>query len=211
VLGGVLERLEAREVDGALDLRRVAVEPVRMHGDLQVASMGGVAERVHETAFNEYRGHQATRERPHLVHRVVDLAAQLTQAPGGALGMGLHEVARELQLDPERHEPLLRAVVKVALDAPTFEVGGRHDPPARLLQLPQRRAKLRLEALVLQGHEGEPAGHLGDHRRVGQRPVVHEDCHAPASPPDLGDDAVGTQRREVHGVSGRVDPPAGIL
>ena len=154
-----------------------------MHGDPQVASVRGVAQRVHETAFHEHRGHQATRERPHLVHRVVHLAAQLAQAPAGSLGMGLHELAGELQLDPERHEPLLRAVVQVALDAPAFEVRGRHDPPARLAQLPQRRAKLRLEALVLERHEGEPAGHVGDHRRVGQRRVVHENRHPPACCP----------------------------
>ena len=79
--------------------------------------MRRVAQSLHETSLHQYRRHQATREGPHLVDRVVHVAAQLAQAPAGSLGMRLHEIAGELELDPERHQPLLSAVVQIAFDA----------------------------------------------------------------------------------------------
>ena len=39
------------------------------------------------------------------------------------------------QHDPERHEPLLGAVVQIALEPPALLVAGPHDPGSRLLHL----------------------------------------------------------------------------
>ena len=149
-----------------------------MHRHPERASLRRIAQGLPDATLHQHRWHQAARERTHLVHRVVHLVAQLAQALAHPLGMRLCEVARELQLDRQRHESLLRAVVQVAFDAPSLEVRRRHDPAARFTQLSKRRAKLRLEALVLEGHECEARGHIGDHGRVhDERRVVYEDRH----------------------------------
>ena len=74
----------------------------------------------------------------------------------------------------ERHEPLLRAVVEVALEPPTLGVGGLDEPRPGRAQLLEARAQLRLQALVLEREPGggdDPVDELG---MVAQRRVVDE-------------------------------------
>ena len=59
-----------------------------------------------------------------------------------ALGIVLEELLRELQLDPQRDQPLLGAVVQVALDPAPLVLGAGRDAGARELELAQRRLGL---------------------------------------------------------------------
>ena len=63
--------------------------------------------------------------------------------------VGLEALARELQLDHQRHEPLLRAVVQVAPEPPALGVARLDEPRARRPQRLQPRAQLDLQARVL--------------------------------------------------------------
>ena len=83
-------------------------------------------------------------------------------------------------------QPLLGAVVKIPLDPPALLVGRRHDAAPRSLELPQRGAQLRFEALVLQRHLGEAVRHLGHHRCLRQRGIVDQRRDRHATAPDLG-------------------------
>ena len=56
----------------------------------------------------------------------------------------------QAQLHRERDEPLLRAVVQVALEAPPLRVAGGDDALARRLQLGQPVRRLLVQQLVLE-------------------------------------------------------------
>ena len=73
-----------------------------------------------------------------------------------------------LQLERQRHEPLLGAVVEVTLDAASLLVSGRDDPCTRLLDLGELGLQLRLEPGVLE-REACRSG-----RRVDQLGLVAE-------------------------------------
>ena len=79
------------------------------------------------------------------------------------------------QLQRERDEPLLRAVVQVALEPPALGVAGRDDALARGLQLGEPRlATPRCEVLVLERDRGRGADRLEQLRVVVERRVVDE-------------------------------------
>ena len=72
--------------------------------------------------------------------RLLDVRAEPAQR-GGALGVGAARalLGLELELDAQRDEPLLGAVVQVALDPAALLVGRRLDPRTRLAHLVQER------------------------------------------------------------------------
>ena len=112
--------------------------------------------------------------------------------------------AGERERERQRDEPLLRAVVEVALEPPPLDVGGLDEPEPGGAQLLEAGAQLGLQALVL---EREAGG--GDHRvdelgMVAERGVVHDRGDRPAGPLDGGGDAGGA----VGGQGDRV--PVGI-
>ena len=61
-------------------------------------------------------------------------------------------LGRELELDPQRDEPLLRPVVQVALDPPPLVVGAALVPRPRLAHLAQQRGRLHGQPMVLERH-----------------------------------------------------------
>ena len=98
---------------------------------------------------------------------------------------------RAPELERERDQPLLRAVVQVALDPTPLLVGRGDDPRARLLHLLELRAHLRVEPRVLEGETGS-----------GARP-------RPASAPPAGSDrgrARRAARRRARSASPRARP-----
>ena len=66
--------------------------------------------------------------------------ADVLQEGDGRVRVALGARPREADLERERHEVLLRAVVQVALDAPARGVGRLDDPRLRGAQLLQARA-----------------------------------------------------------------------
>ena len=96
------------------------------------------------------------------------------------------------QLERERDEALLGAVVEVALDAPPLRVGRGRDPGPRLLHRLELRAHLRVEPRV---HERDARGggdRLDELRLLPERRIVDEHGERlalvldPASPPESG-------------------------
>ena len=112
----------------------------------------------------------------------------------------------ELELDAQRDEALLRAVVQVALDPAALLVGRRLDPRARLAHLVQQAARLRGQPLVVQRHQRVRGGG-GDERVVVAQPgVVHDRRHAVAVVLDRGQPAARRDGRRHERAAVRVDP-----
>src|SRR5215203_5928265 len=100
----------------------------------------------------------------------------------------------DLELERQGDEPLLRAVVQIALQAPALEGRDLQQPPARGLQLLDARAQLRLQALVVDDrpHERRLAVRVGADRARGA---------------DLRDDPPAARRRQL----GRAPVPRDVL
>jgi len=70
------------------------------------------------------------REVAQLLHRLLDVAADLLEHGVRSFGIVLRDLAHQVDAHRQRDEVLLRAVVEVALDASTLRVAGLHDPRA---------------------------------------------------------------------------------
>jgi hypothetical protein len=115
-----------------------------------------------------------------------------------------HELLGQLHLDAQRHEPLLRAVMQVALDPPPLPVGGREDAGARFPHVVQRRLDLRDEALVLERDPGIGRGRVDQVLLIVERLVVDDGGDPPVAVGHLGHALPGPRR-------GQLDrPPFGV-
>ena len=76
----------------------------------------------------------AARELAQLGQRVRELFAEAAISATAA-GSSRDAVAQQAELQGDADEPLLRAVVEVALEPPPLVVAGGDDPLARVLQL----------------------------------------------------------------------------
>ena len=172
VLADVGQRLGGDEVRGQLD--RLGEAAGRLVGDR------GVDGRARREPLQR-------RGQPVLEHRRVEPArelAQLGHRQRELVARRRHELLRrrvvvdaalqQAQLERDRDEPLLGAVVEVALEPAALGVARRHDPLARRPQLHDARAQLGLEALALDRDVRGRAHHLQQLRLVRQRRVVDE-------------------------------------
>ena len=124
--------------------------------------------------------------------------AQLLQGAGQLVARGVEHGARgavrvrlqaalgQPELQRERDQALLGAVVQVALQAPALEHRDLDDPRARGLQLVEAGAQLGLQALVLQRQRGGGGDRAHEPGLVGQRGVVDDRADADALALDLG-------------------------
>ena len=128
-----------------------------------------------------------------LEHRRVEAPSQLAelaQREGELVAARRHELLRrrvgadvalqQAQLQRDRDEALLGAVVEVALEPPPLGVAGRDDALPRGLQLDHPRAQLGLQALALERDVRCGAHHLEQIGLVGEGRVVHERGDVPA-------------------------------
>ena len=81
---------------------------------------------------------------------------------------------REPERERERDEPLLGAVVEVALDSPPLGVGRGDDPGARRAHLGELRAHLGRQTLVLEHEPCRRSNGLHERRLVEQCRIVNE-------------------------------------
>jgi hypothetical protein len=175
VLRGVLDRLQAAEVDRRFGLDRLTVDAV---GD------DGHGDRAHARLHLECRGDasvledgriDAQRQGRQGVDRLVHLGAQLAEHGGGAMRVLREHPADQPQLHGEGHKVLLCAVVDVSFEAPALGVLRRHDALSRGLQLRrpagdllQARLQLRGEPYVRQ-HEARLSCEVGQQCCLGGR------------------------------------------
>ena len=136
VLAGVLHRLEAAEVRGGLGLFRVSAGKVDLDRTRQRQPRRGGAQRLAKPAVAQQRRVDAVRELAQLGDRGLHVAAQVLEQREHGLGVAvLGDLAGQPELDRQRDEVLLRAVVQVALDGAARRVGGGDDAQPRGLQL----------------------------------------------------------------------------
>ena len=124
---------------------------------------------------------------PQLVDRAVEERRRV-----GTVG---HAHACEPEVQRQRHEPRLRAVMEIAFDAPPLAVGRLDQSRSRGTQLDEARAQLGVEALILQRQGGGRAG--GANRRGVLRAVVHDGGDMLAVVVDLGHGAADVVRRRA--------------
>ena len=93
--------------------------------------------------------------------------------------VGVELGAQQPQREREHDEPLLGAVVEVALEPPARGVAGLDGPGARRAELLELRARLRLQALVVEREAGGGADVLEQPRVVEQLGAVDEDGDRP--------------------------------
>ena len=124
VLGGILEGFERREVDGRLDLLAVPLEPADLHPDAAIRP-SRLRQRGSEPEVAEDGRVGAVGDRPDLVQRLLEPQTHLLE-----LLVPAQTLAGAIEVDPERDQLLLRAVVQVALDPAPFGGARGRDPAA---------------------------------------------------------------------------------
>ena len=134
-----------------------------------------------------------------LLERRRDLAARLLE-PRARVGVVVQLALEQAQLERQRHEPLLRAVVEVALEALALLLAGLDHPRARAPAAPRAGPQLGLQAPVLERDPRCRADRFEQLAAPRERRVVKQrrDVHAVA---------VDQRRRPVRPGSGSA--PAG--
>ena len=193
VLGGVLQRLQAAEVDRRLDLGRVPPDAVGAHGDGQRAAVARGPERLSQPAVDEQRRVDAVRQLAQLLDGLLDILGQLVQHLSRGRGIVGDDVPGQAQVHRHRHQVLLGAVVQVALHPAALRVAAGDDPgpgPAQLLGLPAQLVEGGLEVGVELGvveREAHLPGQIGEHPVVvlGERvgPAGRSTTMSPSSSP----------------------------
>ena len=90
--------------------------------------------------------------------RLLRVGERAVDQLAGARRVALEPLARELELDHQRDQPLLGAVVEVAAEPAALGVTGLDEPGARRAQRLQARAQLHLEPRVLDRQRGGRRG-----------------------------------------------------
>ena len=161
VLGDVGQRLADDVVGGGLDRAGEAVLELDVELDRQRRAVGDRADGGLEAALGQHRGVDAAGELAQLLQRVGELLAGPLEV--GVVGMA---AGGQPQHQRQRDEPLLRAVVEVALQPPPLGVARRDDAGARRRELLARlgvRQRLRRQL----GEVGDPLLGVGRERLAG--------------------------------------------
>ena len=178
VLRDVLHRLEAREVHGRFDILRVPGDRVGADLDRQTRLPRLRLERRDESLVRQERRIDAPGEVAEILQRGVGLALELADQLARLLRVPFDQAVGELELDGERHQLLLRAVVDVALQPPALGILRGDQPLLRGLQIVQSR----LERLG-QSHVAEHESGLGTpDRRSASRPTERRDRSTACGP-----------------------------
>ena len=174
VLRGVLHRLQAAEVNRALDVRGVPADAVTLErrGDEQLEGRG--PEGLGETALFKQKRVDATRQSSDLLESHSDLFSQGAQLPDAQFGILPDEILGQLELDAQRDKTLLRPVVQIALDPPALSVSARSDARPRLVQLAQRRLDLLGQPLALERDQRVCGHRLEEGSLLAESRVVHD-------------------------------------
>ena len=159
--------------------------------------------------IDEHGRVHAMGEAAQLVDRLLGVGAQLAQRPPELIvrhRLGL----RVGQPHPQRDQPLLGPVVEVALDLSPPGVRGRRQPRARGPQVGDGRSQIRLQARVLEHHQGR-AARRADQPGLGvERSVVDDHRQGIAVLPDDGRGSAGGPRGRLHRMAARVDVLAAL-
>ena len=120
-----------------------------------------------------------------------------------------HAVLDQAQQDGERDQPLLRAVVQVALELAAGGVAGLDDPRSRRAQVGQPGAQVGLQALVLERDPGRGRDRADELGLVLQRGVVDQRGDGRAAALDERGDAAGACGRQLDRLTVDADVASG--
>ena len=172
VLGDVGQALADDVVGGDLDGLRQPPADIDGEPNGERRTCGHLLERDREPVAGDDRGMDPAREVAQLGEREIDLALRDVQLrPRIRVGQAALE---QLQVERQRHQPLLGAVVQVALEALALLLPLLDHPRTRAAHLLQARAQVDVQLRVLERDSGG-SRHRGEQLRlVQQRPVVHQ-------------------------------------
>ena len=190
VLGDVLQRFQAAEVDGQLDGRRMSAQPLVRDADRDRRPLHRRAQRGGDAILRQHLGIDPARDALQLVERLVELPLELFD---DRLLLGLQLLTREAEMHAEGEEPLLGGVVEIAPDPAPLGVGGGESARLGASQLAlepsrldgeQRRRGSRVDELRVLG-EGVVGVEGGDGQPVAPdfRPLPARDLGVRASSP----------------------------
>ena len=172
MLDDVRQRLRDEEVGGELDgVGQPIARPI-----LPPSTGSGVLRASASTAASSPSSRRRVGWIPRASSRSSAIASSTSScARDSTSGVGrVAAGSREPEREGERDEPLLSAVVEVALDPPPLGVGRGDDPGARRPHLGELRAHLGRQTLVLEHEPGRRANGLHERRLVEQRRIVNE-------------------------------------
>ena len=173
VLGDVLQRFQAAEVDGQLDGRRMSAQALVRDADRDRRPLHRRAQRGGDAILRQHLGIDPARDALQLVERLVELPLELLD---DRLLLGLQLLAREAEMHAEGEEPLLGGVVEIAPDPAPLGVGGGES--ARLgapeLALEPSRSRRRA-ASPRQRRRRAPGSRRGRRRCRGRRRAGRRD------------------------------------
>ena len=118
----------------------------------------------------------APRELAQLVERRPQLGFGLRKQLCRTICPGAELRAGELEREAQAEQPLLRAVVKVALEPPPLVVADLDDPSPRGTDLVELQPELRLQPLVLEREPRRGARRVEERALLEERRVVDERC-----------------------------------
>jgi len=174
VLDDIRQRLARDEVRRGFHLwRKACIE--YLERDRERTSTRERVERCREALLGEDRRVHAPRELTELVNGRLELVDRgREQAVDLGIGVFAGPALGNAELEGQRNQPLLGAVMQIALDPAPLVVRRRDDTPARLLHLLKLRPHLRLEAGILEREPGGGTGRPNELGLVEQRRVMDE-------------------------------------
>jgi hypothetical protein len=173
VLGHVRQAFGDQEVGRDLDLlRRARVERDREPHRHRHAGDQPLQRHLQPAPGDDGRV-DAARKLAQLLERARELTARLLQrAP--CVGIVAEPPLEHPEVERERDQPLLGAVVQVALEPAPLALGGLEDARARAAQLVELGVQLRVQARPLQREAGRRADGVEERGLVVQRGVVQQ-------------------------------------
>ena len=126
----------------------------------------------------------------------------------GSLGVTVQPRTKQPEPQRERDEPLLGAVVEVALESPARRVAGIDDARTRGAKLLELRAQLGVEPFVLERERGGRTHRPDQLALVLERDVVHDRRHPLAARVDRRAQPSRAVPRDLHGLARGVDVQA---
>ena len=183
MLHRVRHRLAGDVEGGGFDRRVQPVGATNPHVDRHRCPAGDVVERWSQAGVEQGRP-ESLRELAKLGERGGDLPDRAVQRGAGVIELLVEQELRVADRQPEGHEPLLRAVVQVALQPTAFGLARGDDPRPRRLDLGELHADLHPQARDL---HGEPRGAQDAVQRVGtieERGIVQQQPELEVAAPD---------------------------
>ena len=120
--------LADHEVRRHLDPRRGAFTGVGVHRHVQRGAAGKLLQRRHKAGVSQRGRNQPMREASQFVDRHLQFPLRVIDGSGKhGVGASAGTALRHAQFQTQGHQPLLRAIMEVALQTAAFGVTRRHD------------------------------------------------------------------------------------